>query len=65
MWSLSLLSLKVSLILRMQKVIIKPDESRLMVKLLDSLLDEHESLALSRWARTSDQQTFFDISHQV
>jgi hypothetical protein len=36
---------------------VKPDESSLMVKLLDSLPDEFEGLRQAWWARPESQQT--------
>ena len=49
------------LILRMQQLNVKPDESSLMVKLLDSLPDDYESLRQAWWARPEDQQTVANL----
>jgi hypothetical protein len=45
------------LVLRMQQLNVKPDESSLMVKLLDSLPDDFEGLRQAWWARPESQQT--------
>lgn len=46
-----------NLVLRMQQLNVKPDESSLMVRLLDTLPDSYESLRQSWWARPEEQQT--------
>jgi hypothetical protein len=45
------------LVLCMQQLNVKPDESSLMVKLLDSVPDEFEGLRQAWWARPESQQT--------
>jgi hypothetical protein len=45
------------LVLRTQQLNVKPDESSLMVKLLDSPPDEFEGLRQAWWARPESQQT--------
>jgi hypothetical protein len=45
------------LVLRMQQLNVNPDESSLMVKLLDSVPDEFEGLRQAWWARPESQQT--------
>ncbi|KAH0822650.1 hypothetical protein GEV33_000141 [Tenebrio molitor] len=45
------------LVLRMQQLNVKTDESSLIVKLLDSLPDEFEGLRQAWWARPESQQT--------
>lgn len=49
------------LALRMQQLNVKPDESSLMVKLLDTLPDDYESLRQAWWARSENQQTFANL----
>ena len=49
------------LVLRMQQLNVKPDESSLMVKLLDTLPDDYESLRQAWWARSENQQTFTNL----
>lgn len=49
------------LVLRMQQLNVKPDESSLVVKLLDSLPDEFESLRQAWWARPENQQTLNNL----
>lgn len=49
------------LVLRMQQINVKPDESSLMVKLLDSLPDDYESLRQAWWARAENQQTITNL----
>lgn len=46
------------LILRMQNLKIKPDDSSLIVKFLDTLPEEYEGLRQAWWARPEDKQTF-------
>jgi hypothetical protein len=50
------------LVLRMQQLNVKPDESLLVVKLLDSLPDEFESLRQTWWARPESQQTVNNLT---
>ncbi|KMQ86263.1 copia protein [Lasius niger] len=45
------------LILRMQHLNVKPDKSSVIVKLIDTLPEEYESLRQAWWARPDDQQT--------
>lgn len=47
------------LILRMQQMNVKPDESSFMVKILDSVLDDYESLGQAWWAE--NHQTFTNL----
>lgn len=49
------------LILRLQQLNVKPDSSSIMVKLLDTLPEEYESLRQAWWARPDDQQTFENL----
>lgn len=49
------------LILRMQQLKVKPDESALMVKLLETLPDSFESFRQAWWARSDDQQTLDNL----
>lgn len=49
------------LVLRMQQLNVKPDESSLMVKLLDTLPDDYESLRQAWWARPEELQTFSNL----
>lgn len=49
------------LILRMQQLNVRPDESSVMVKLLDSLPDDYESLRQAWWVRPENQQTLTNL----
>lgn len=44
--------------LRMQQLNVKPDESSMMVKLLDTLPEDYDSVRQVRWARSKSQQMF-------
>jgi hypothetical protein len=46
-----------NLVLKMQQLNVKPEESSLIVKLLDTLPNEYESLCQAWWARSEEQQT--------
>jgi hypothetical protein len=50
------------LVLRMQQLNVKRDESLLVVKLLDSIPDEFESLRQTWWARPESQQTVNNLT---
>lgn len=45
------------LVLRMRQLNVKPDDSALMVKFLDTLPDSYESFRQAWWARPEEQQT--------
>lgn len=49
------------LILRMQQLDVKPNALSIMVKLLDTLPEEYESLRQAWWARPDNQQTFENL----
>lgn len=49
------------LVLRMQQLNVKPDKTSLVVKLLDTLPEEYESLRQAWWARAENQQTFGNL----
>lgn len=49
------------LVLRLQQMKVKPDESSLMVKLLDTLPDDYESLRQAWWARPDNQRTLENL----
>lgn len=49
------------LVLKMQQLDVKPDDSSLDAKLLDSLPDDYESLCQAWWARAEDQQTLLNL----
>ncbi|EZA46484.1 hypothetical protein X777_00112 [Ooceraea biroi] len=49
------------LVLRMQQLNVKPDVSSIMVKLLDTLPEEYDSLRQAWWARPDEQQTLENL----
>lgn len=49
------------LVLRLQQLNVKPDDSALMVRLLDTLPDSYESFRQSWWARPEDKQTLTEL----
>ena len=49
------------LVLQMQNLNVKPDDSSLMVKLLDTLPEEYEGLRQAWWARPEEQQTLSNL----